>query len=151
MDCLMRTEPVQLCGLFDSVGAWLVTRMWILPTGNTKSSRVTFSGSPGRLATSTSWPVPVNAPVATNTLLRSVRGPDSPDATIVPSIDSLPLVRAALATAGAQMNTTRTARAGRAARMTDSSRIGPPPAPPDVGLADDSTVANPFRPVNRQF
>ena len=39
-----------------------------LVRGNTRSSPVTFCGSPGRFATSTSWPVLVNAPAATNTL-----------------------------------------------------------------------------------
>jgi len=87
--------------------------MWILPPRNTRSSRLTFSGSPGRFATSTSWPVPVNAPVATNTLLRRVRVPDSPDATIVPRIDSLPLVRAAAgATAATNVSTTANTAAG---------------------------------------
>src|SRR3954451_12005980 len=68
--------------------------MWMRPWRNTRSSRLTLSGSPGRFCTSMTRPTPLKAPLATNRVLRTLRAPDAPEVTITPLKDSLSLVRA---------------------------------------------------------
>src|SRR5439155_23911527 len=72
-----------------------VLTMRVLPSAKTKSSRLTLSGSVGRFGISTIRPTPLNTPLATITLLTTVRVPDRPDVTTRPFIVSFPLVCAA--------------------------------------------------------
>ena len=57
-------------------GLFVVTRC-IVPRENTRLSRETLSGSPGRFVTSTTRPSPLKTPLATTTVLSMVRVPDS--------------------------------------------------------------------------
>src|SRR3954451_20493410 len=68
--------------------------MWMRPWRNTRSSRLTLSGSPGRFCTSMTRPTPLKAPLATNRVLRTLPAPDAPEVPITPLKGSLPLVRA---------------------------------------------------------
>src|SRR3954451_15333683 len=53
----------------------------MLPAANTRPSRLTSSGSPGRFSTSTTRPPLLNTPLATTTLPTTSRVPDTYDAT----------------------------------------------------------------------
>lgn len=85
----------QLSGLTETEKSRFVLTRCMLPLAKTRSSRLTLSGSVGRLGTSTIRPTPVNTPLATITLLMTVRVPETPEVTMVPRIVSLPLVAAA--------------------------------------------------------
>jgi len=66
-----------------------------MPPGKTRSSRLLLSGSPGTLGFSTTTrPTPLNRPLATTTLLITVRVSDTTEVTMVPLNVSLPLVAA---------------------------------------------------------
>jgi hypothetical protein len=64
----------------------------MLPAANTRSSRLTLSGSPGRFSISTTRPPPLNTPLATTTLPTTTRVPDTYDAAMVPLNVSVPVV-----------------------------------------------------------
>ena len=105
------------------------------PSGKTRSSRLTFGGSVGRLGISTIRPTPVNTPLATTTLLITVRVPDTPEVTMVPLSVSLPLVAAAAGTAAAAETATAVPAASSAAvtcrfmlppRFAESARVSLP-------------------------
>ena len=86
---------MQLCGFTDNEPPTIVLTMWMLPPGKTRSSRFTLPGSPGRFGISTIRPALLNTPLATTTLLMTVRVPETPEVTMVPLNASLPLVAAA--------------------------------------------------------
>src|SRR3954467_10200006 len=65
------------------------------PPANTRSSRLTFSASPGRLGISTTRPTPLKTPLATTALVTTSRVPDVLDATMTPLNVSAPDTRAA--------------------------------------------------------
>src|SRR4051812_14823199 len=78
-----------------SILAWkprLVLTRWSVPSGNTRSSRLTLSGSVGRFGTSTILPTPSNTPVARIDVARTTRSPDKPLAMRKPSNLSAPEV-----------------------------------------------------------
>src|SRR3954449_6240523 len=118
--CRIPTLFAQVCGLTDGVTDLFVVTRCIVPRPNTRLSRLTLSGSPGRFATSTTRPSPVKTPPATITVLTTVRVPDSPEATITPRNDCLPVVRAA---AGATVATSVSPIAKSVPRAAVTSRL----------------------------
>jgi len=105
----------------------------MVPAGKTRSSRLLLSGSPGTLGISTTRPTPLNTPLATTTLLITVRVPDTPEVTMVRLNVSLALVAAAAGTAvTAEMTSAVPAASSRHRKgkhpASDSSPL-PPRAP----------------------